>query len=195
MNKKLEYSSLIKKLISCESREQLSDIIKEINEFNKKYSITSRSEEFKKFEIVIGVMRVKLKRKHDIIENQLRGQKQNNKTNMKIVITERQHKVLKDYINNETLDEDLGRWFKEKWVDVSKKVDGKHPPCGRKDADGKSYPKCRPSKKVSSETPKVSSSYDKDEKKAMTQQKRRAEKKDPKVGTGNKPTMTHYDKK
>ena len=95
----------------------------------------------------------------------------------------------------ETLQEDLKRWFKEKWVDVSKKVDGKHPPCGRKDADGKSYPKCRPSKKVSSETPKVASSYDKDEKKAMTQQKRRAEKKDPKVGTGNKPTMTHYEKK
>ena len=94
MNKKLEYSSLIKKLISCESREQLSDVIKEINEFNKEYSITSRSEEFKKFEIVIGVMRVKLKRKHDIIENQLRGQKQNNKPNMKIIITERQYKLL-----------------------------------------------------------------------------------------------------
>jgi hypothetical protein len=195
MNKRLEYSSLIKKLISCESREQLSDIIKEINEFNKKYSITTRSEEFKKFEIVIGVMRIKLKRKHDIVENQSRGQKQNKKTNMKIVITERQHKVLKDFINDETLEEDLGRWFKEKWVDVSKKVKGKHPPCGRKDADGKAYPKCRPSKKVSKETPKVASSYDKDEKKAMTQQKRRAEKKDPKVGTGNKPTMTSYKKK
>ena len=195
MNKRLKYLSLIKKLISCESREQLSDAIKEINEFNKEYSITSTSEEFKKFEIAIGVMRVKLKRKHDIVENQLRSQKQNNKTNMKIVITERQHKVLKDYINNETLDEDLGRWFKEKWVDVSKKVDGKHPPCGRKDADGKSYPKCRPSKKVSSETPKIASSYDKEDKKKMTQQKRRAEKKDPKIGTGNKPTMTHYKKK
>jgi len=95
---------------------------------------------------------------------------------------------------NESVNEDLRRWFKEKWVDVSKKVDGKHPPCGRKDADGKAYPKCRPSKKVSSETPKVASSYDKDEKKSMTQQKRRAEKKDPKVGTGNKPTMTHYEK-
>ena len=94
----------------------------------------------------------------------------------------------------ESFNEDLRRWFKEKWVDVSKKVDGKHPPCGRKDADGKSYPKCRLSKKVSSETPKVASSYDKDEKKSMTQQKRRAEKKDPKIGTGNKPTMTHYDK-
>jgi hypothetical protein len=89
--------------------------------------------------------------------------------------------------------EDLGRWFKEKWVDVSKKVDGKHPPCGRKDADGKSYPKCRPSKKVSKETPKVASSYDKDEKEKMTQQKRRAEKKDPKVGKGNAPTMTRFD--
>jgi hypothetical protein len=28
----------------------------------------------------------------------------------------------------------------------------------------------------------------------MTQQKRTAERKDPKVGTGNKPTMTHYEK-
>ena len=98
-------------------------------------------------------------------------------------------------IKPKNVNEDLRRWFKEKWVDVSKKVDGKHPPCGRKDADGKSYPKCRPSKKVSSETPKVASSYDKEDKKKMTQQKRRAEKKDPKIGTGNKPTMTHYDKK
>jgi hypothetical protein len=97
--------------------------------------------------------------------------------------------------SDEEINEDLGRWFKEKWVDVSKKVKGKHPPCGRKDADGKAYPKCRPSKKVSSETPKIASSYDKEDKKKMTQQKRRAEKKDPKVGTGNKPTMTSYKKK
>ena len=104
----------------------------------------------------------------------------------------------KEYINEclksgEVLKEDLRRWFKEKWVDVSKKVDGKHPPCGRKDADGKSYPKCRPSKKVSKETPKIASSYDKKEKKSMTTQKRRAEKKEPKVGKGNKPTMTRFD--
>ena len=39
---------------------------------------------------------------------------------------------------NENVNEDLRNWFKEKWVDVSKKVDGKHPPCGRKYADGKS---------------------------------------------------------
>ena len=113
---------------------------------------------------------------------------------MKIIVSNED----KEYINEclksgEVLKEDLTRWFKEKWVDVSKKVNGKHPPCGRKDADGKSYPKCRPSKKVSKETPKVASSYDKKEKKAMTSQKRRAEKKDPKVGKGNKPTMTKFD--
>jgi hypothetical protein len=104
----------------------------------------------------------------------------------------------RDYINEclesgEVLKEDLRRWFKEKWVDVSKKVNGKHPPCGRKDAEGKSYPKCRPSKKVSKETPKVASSYSKKEKKSMTTQKRRAEKKNPKQGKGNTPTFTRYD--
>lgn len=113
---------------------------------------------------------------------------------MKIIVSKEDKEYIEESIKSgEVLQEDLRRWFKEKWVDVSKKVNGKHPPCGRKDADGKSYPKCRPSKKISKETPKVASSYDKKEKKAMTSQKRRAEKKDPKIGKGNKPTMTHYD--
>jgi hypothetical protein len=94
---------------------------------------------------------------------------------------------------DDVLTEDLRRWFKEKWVDVSRKVKGKHPPCGRKDASGKAYPKCRPSKKVSKATPKIASSYNKKEKKAMTSQKRRAEKEDPKTGKGNKPTVTKFD--
>jgi hypothetical protein len=113
---------------------------------------------------------------------------------MKILISEEDKKYVQECLESgEVLKEDLRRWFKEKWVDVSRKVDGKHPPCGRKDADGKSYPKCRPSKKVSKETPKIASSYDKKEKKAMTQQKRRAEKKDPKHGKGNTPTFTRFD--
>jgi hypothetical protein len=113
---------------------------------------------------------------------------------MRIIVSKEDKQYIEESIKSgEVLKEDLRRWFKEKWVDVSRKVDGKHPPCGRKDADGKAYPKCRPSKKVSKETPKVASSYDKKEKKAMTSQKRRAEKKDPKIGKGNKPTMTHYD--
>lgn len=116
----------------------------------------------------------------------------------KIRVTKEDKQYIEECLaSGEVLKEDLGRWFKEKWVDVSRKIDGKHPPCGRKDADGdksrKGYPKCRPSKKVSKDTPKVVSSYDKKEKKSMTTQKRKAEKKNPKHGKGNTPTFTKFD--
>tara|TARA_R100001129_G_scaffold23585_1_gene15102 strand:- start:66 stop:338 length:273 start_codon:yes stop_codon:yes gene_type:complete len=45
----------------------------------------------------------------------------------------------------------LKRWFQEKWVDVRT---GK--PCGRKKGEGRGTPYCRPSKRVSSKTPKTS---------------------------------------
>ena len=44
----------------------------------------------------------------------------------------------------------LTRWFKENWVDVKT---GK--PCGRKKVEKRGYPACRPSKRVSSKTPKT----------------------------------------
>ena len=69
MNKRLHYAELIKKLISCENRVQLSDVVKEINEFNKNYFISQNSEEFKKFETIIGLMKIKLRHKHGITES------------------------------------------------------------------------------------------------------------------------------
>ena len=82
----------------------------------------------------------------------------------------------------------LNRWFKEKWVDVSRKdpKTGKHPPCGRSKAkkDSKGYPKCRPSVKVSSKTPKTSGSMSEGEKSAATKRKR-----SKKQGVGGKPTI------
>ena len=65
----MHYAKLIKKLISCENRVQLSDIVKEINEFNKNYFITQNSEEFKKFETLLGLMKIKLRHKHGITES------------------------------------------------------------------------------------------------------------------------------
>ena len=45
----------------------------------------------------------------------------------------------------------LTRWFKEKWVDVKT---GK--PCGRQKGEKRAgYPACRPTKRVSSKTPKT----------------------------------------
>ena len=95
--------------------------------------------------------------------------------------------------------EDLAVWFGTKkkpkgssqpkgpWVNICRKVDGKHPPCGRSEADTKGYPKCR----AAGVAGKMSAS----QKQAACAQKRRAEKKDPKLGTGNKPTMTSYKPK
>ena len=92
--------------------------------------------------------------------------------------------------------EDLAVWFGTKkkpkgskqpkgpWVNICRKEDGKHPPCGRDKATGKGYPKCR--------AVGVAAKMTDEQKRAACAQKRRAEKKEPKVGKGNKPTMASY---
>jgi len=88
----------------------------------------------------------------------------------------------------------LDRWFKEKWVDISRKdKKGKHPPCGRPDASKGAYPKCRPSKKVSKDTPSTSRGMSKKTKEKAVKQKRRAE---SATRVDKKPHMTsHHDLK
>ena len=47
----------------------------------------------------------------------------------------------------------LTKWFKEKWVDISRpKKGGGFEPCGRKKASGKKYPKCVPASKAAGMT-------------------------------------------
>ena len=103
-------------------------------------------------------------------------------------------------MNEYLLSEDLAVWFGKKkkpkgssqpkgpWVNIcSRDKDGKHPPCGRPDADSKAYPKCR----AAGVAGKMSDS----EKKAACRQKRAAEKKDTQTGKGQKPVMTSYKPK
>jgi len=108
---------------------------------------------------------------------------------------------LKEWVELDSinLNEDLAVWFGTKkkpkgskqpkgpWVDICRKVNGKHPPCGRSDADTGSYPKCR----AAGVAGKMSDS----QKKAACQQKRRAEKKDTQTGKGQKPIMVSYKPK
>lgn len=94
------------------------------------------------------------------------------------------------------LNEDLAVWFGTKkkpkgskqpkgpWVNICRKENGKHPPCGRPEAEDKGYPKCR--------AIHVASKMTTSQKRSACQQKRKAEKSNPKIGTGNKPTMTSY---
>ena len=65
----------------------------------------------------------------------------------------------------------LKRWFKEKWTDE------KGNPCGSK--KNKNTKKCRPSKRISSKTPRTWSSLSKSEKSRIVREKKR-------VGMGNR---------
>ena len=66
---------------------------------------------------------------------------------MKILVGEEDLKYIEESLNNgEVLQEDLRRWFKEKWQDV-----------GSKD-----YPVYRPTKRINSKTPLTLNEIDKD---------------------------------
>lgn len=103
-------------------------------------------------------------------------------------------------MSGEPLKEDLGVWFGTKkkpkgskqpagpWVNICRKKEGGgHPPCGRPEADSKSYPKCR--------AKGVAANMSDAQKRSACSQKRKAEKSNPKIGTGNKPTMVSNKKK
>ena len=61
----------------------------------------------------------------------------------------------------------LKRWFKEKWIDVRT---GK--PCGRRKGEKRGTPYCRPSKRVSSKTPKTASEMSSSEKAKKIREKK-----------------------
>lgn len=62
----------------------------------------------------------------------------------------------------------LKRWFKEDWKDVRT---GKA--CGRQKGEKRGTPYCRPSKRVSSKTPKTSGEMTASEKRSRISQKRK----------------------
>ena len=73
------------------------------------------------------------------------------------------------------VNEDLKNWFKKKWVNIGKKVGGKHPPCGTS-GEKKGYAKCVPASKASSMSKK--------EKESATRRKRAAQNKAGRGGRG-----------
>jgi hypothetical protein len=68
--------------------------------------------------------------------------------------------------DNTPIKEDLRKWFKEKWVNIGKKVDGKHPPCGTS-GEKSGYAKCVPAAKAAGMSKK--------EKESATRRKRAAQ--------------------
>ena len=105
----------------------------------------------------------------------------------------------KEEIKKNKLNEDLAVWFGKKkkkkgskqpkgpWVNICRKVDGKHPPCGRKSAKKGSYPKCRGAHAAGKMSP--------GEKRRACRQKRAVERKDKQRGKGQKPNWVSHKKK
>ena len=91
-----------------------------------------------------------------------------------------------------TTNEDLRKWFKQKWVNIGKKVDGKHPECGTS-GEKRGYAKCVPASKARSMSKK--------EKESATRRKRAAQNKKGRGGTddikggGKKPIRVSTDPK
>jgi hypothetical protein len=123
---------------------------------------------------------------------------QNDEDGSNIANVEPPEKIIKQAVG--PLKEDLAVWFGTKkkpkgssqpkgpWVNICRKKEGGgHPPCGRPEASDKGYPKCRAAG--------VASKMTDSQKKSACQQKRNAEKSHSKLGTGNKPKMTHYKPK
>jgi hypothetical protein len=123
---------------------------------------------------------------------------QNDEEGSNIAGIESPEKIVRQAVG--PLKEDLAVWFGTKkkpkgskqpkgpWVNICRKKEGGgHPPCGRPEADSKGYPKCRAAG--------VASKMTDAQKKSACAQKRREEKKDPKIGKGNKPTMVSYKPK
>ena len=117
------------------------------------------------------------------------------KRNVQVRIVKTMENIRKK-IREDLTTEDLAVWFGTKkkpkgskqpkgpWVNICRKEDGKHPPCGREKATDKAYPKCRAAG--------VAAKMTDAQKRAACAQKRRVEKTHSKAGKGNKPAMASY---
>jgi len=66
MDKQLEFSKLLIDIVYSENLSELKDNVTKVNEFISKYYVSSDSEEFKKLENAINLMRLKLRKSKKI---------------------------------------------------------------------------------------------------------------------------------
>lgn len=66
----------------------------------------------------------------------------------------------------------LGRWYKEKWIDVCEYNKGKIKSCGRKSVKSGKFPYCRPLHRINKGTPKTIKELSKSQRKSLCKKKR-----------------------
>ena len=95
----------------------------------------------------------------------------------------------------EPVNEDLRKWFKQKWVNIGKKdKSGKHPECGTS-GEKRGYAKCVPASKARSMSKKQKASATRRKRAAQNKAGRGGRGKQGKGAQGRKPIMVKTDKK
>jgi hypothetical protein len=107
MNKRLRFTELIKKLLECKNRIELADVVKEINEFNKDYFIGETSPEYKKFDTILGLMKVKLKHKYGVDESNNITEDEDDDRSEEFFIYANIIETIESEINGNNLENDL----------------------------------------------------------------------------------------
>ena len=64
-----QYSVFAKKVLECKNLLELREVVGKINEFNKINSIRGNTDDFKKLETIVGLMKIKLKHKQGVNES------------------------------------------------------------------------------------------------------------------------------
>jgi hypothetical protein len=63
MGMELEYKTLIKKILDCNSMDELKNVVIDSNNFLKKHEISKNSKIFEKLDTLIGIVKINLKQK------------------------------------------------------------------------------------------------------------------------------------
>ena len=114
-----------------------------------------------------------------------------------MVTVEQAGKILDNLCINcgDFANEDLRKWFKQKWVNIGKKTkSGKHPPCGTS-GEKRGYAKCVPASKAARMTKKQKASATRRKRAAQTKAGRGGRGKQGAGAQGRKPIMVKTDKK
>lgn len=94
-----QYSVFVKKVLECKNLLELREVVGKINEFNKLNSIRASSEDFKKLETIVGLMKIKLRNKQGVFESK---NFMISETQLKTIVeSEKSQRLVSDYLNSQ----------------------------------------------------------------------------------------------
>lgn len=64
-----QYKIFAKNVLECKNLYELKEVVQQINKFNKENSIRSSSDDFKRLETYVGLMKIKLRSKQGVYES------------------------------------------------------------------------------------------------------------------------------